>query len=348
MQSPKKISMPLMVRDKIFRDILNGVWSGDNLLPGTGELARRYNCGFCSAAEAVRLLGEDGIIQRRSGRRARIVRGAHQRWQIGIVVDDALKDFPPFDYTNAATTFMKFNAVQLELINNGCAGLSMPPDLDLSAYLPQLDGVIVLRDTDGVWRYSETASGPRTVYCFNQQPETFPGCSSYIDYRSAFEKAATVLAARGVKNVVLVSNSLRRNRFEVVRNVLEKYPQINCTMRICSHDLSNEEAESMAVELLDSVKPPCGFVVMGDVLGWCLCKEALRRKYVLKKDISIIGTAGLPESERMNPALSVIEVPVKAQAAAAVSQITAVLKGCTLPDDMQQIKVESRLILRDT
>ena len=151
-----------------------------------------------------------------------------------------------------------------------------------------------------------------------------------------------------MENVVLISNSLRSNRFEVVRNVLEKYPQINCSMRICSRNLSNDEAESMAVELLDSVKPPCGFVVMGDMLGWCLCNEAVRRKYVLKKDISIIGTAGLPESGRMNPALSVIEVPVKEQAAAAVSQISAVLKGSTLPEDMRQIKVESRIILRDT
>ncbi|MBE6379562.1 MAG: GntR family transcriptional regulator [Lentisphaerae bacterium] len=348
MQSPQKINTPLLVRDKIFRDILKGVWSGDNLLPGISALAKRYEVGFCSVAEAVRLLGEEGIILRRNGRRARIVKGNHRRWQIGIVVDDALKDFPPFDYTHAATTFMKFNAVQLELFNKGYAGLSMPPDLDLATYLPKLDGAIVLRDTDGAWRYSETASGPRTVYCFNQQPDTLPEWCNYIAYENAFEKAATVLAARGARNIVLVCEARRQKRFSVVKKALEKYLQINCSIHICPQCMENDDVAVLAAELLDSVQTPCGFVVVGDGLGWSLCQEALKRKLTLKKDVSVIGTAGLPESEQNNPALSVIEVPVNAQAAAAVMQVESMLGRAKIKPEVKHIKIEAKLILRDS
>lgn len=340
--------MPLQIRDRIFRDILAGVWQESNLLPGAMALARRYNAGYCSTVEALRILSSEGIILRRSGRRSRIITEQRRSCQIGIIVDDALKDFPPFNYTYAATTFLKFNAVQLELFNAGHAGLSLPPDLDFSAYLPKLDGTIVLRDTDGQWRYSESANTPRTVYCFNQKPETVPEWYSYIGYESAFEKAATVLAARGVKNIVLLCHIERRERFAVLQQAVEKYPQISCTMRFCPRCMEVEDAQLLARELLNTVEPPCGFVVIGDLLGWCLCKEALQKKYNLKKDISIIGTSGLPESAVKHPALSVIEVPVKAQAAAAVRQLEAMLNDPVAGEVARCIKIDAKLILRDT
>ncbi|MBE6369482.1 MAG: GntR family transcriptional regulator [Lentisphaerae bacterium] len=348
MPSEKKISMPMKIRDKIFRDILNGVWNGDDLLPGASELARRYNAGFCSTNAAIKLLSEEGIILRRNGRRARIVKGGHRRWQIGIVVDDAFKSFPPFDYTHAATTFLKFNAVQLELSYGGYAALSMPPDLDFLSYLPKLDGVIVLRDTDGKWRFTESEDTPPAVYCFNQRPENAPVWSNYLDYEAAFSGAATTLVARGAKEIVLVSNSNRQHRFEMALAVVEKYPQIKCSIRLWDPPCERDESEKLAVELLDSVELPCGFIVVGDLLGWRLIQEALKRNLVLKKDVSIIGSAGLPESSRMNPALSVIEVPVKAQAAAAVRQMENMLGNNAIADGQKFIKIEAKLLLRDT
>ena len=105
----------------------------------------------------------------------------------------------------------------------------------------------------------------------------------------------------------------------------------------------------LAGALLNDVRTPCGFFVMGDMLGWLLAEEALKRKMVLKKDISIIGTAGLPESRHRNPALSVIEVPVNEQAGAAVRQLGALLRGnADAMENFKRMKIEAKLILRET
>lgn len=347
--SAGKISLPLKVRDRIFRDILNGVWKNDNLLPGTAELAQRYHVGFCSVVEAVRMLGEEGIIIRHTGRRARVVGDARRCRQVGIVVDDAVKQLFPFNYTCASTTWLKFNAMQLALIHAGYAALSMPPDLEFGRYLPHLDAAVVLRDTDGQWRFDPRDGNLPAVYCFNQRPEILPEWCNYLDYEASMERAATTLIARGAKDICAVTFLHRKKNFDAFRRIIEKYPQLSFRQIEVECLVDKEKVRLLARALLRDARPPCGFLVIGDMLGWLLVEEALGRKLVLKKDISVIGTAGLPESRHMDPALSVIEVPFNEQAGIAVRQLGCLLRGNPdAAEQLKRVKIEAKLILRDT
>lgn len=340
--------MPLRIRDRIFRDILSGVWQDSGQLPGATALAKRYNAGYCSTVEALRMLGQEGVILRRRGRRSKIISGPRRSYQVGIIVDDVNCGFPPFDYNYAPVTWIRFNVLQQQLISAGFAGLSIPPDLDCETYLPQLDAVIVLRDTDGNYRFKEPPEIP-AVYCYNQKPDHANGCYNYVDYTAAVEKAGLMMICRGAKNFCIITTPNRCSRFAPIEELCSKYSGTSCCWQMFQNLYDVPVIKQMIRDLLYKMQTPTAFFILSDQIAEMLLQAALERHLQPGQDIHIISCGNLPQSAVSQPPLSVIATPFTKQAATAVQQLQNML--CKTGDPAAAnsvVSVSAGLIVRKT
>ncbi len=339
------LSLARQLRNRLFADIASGKYLPGAQLPPAREIARQQQVGYCTAVRAIRMLSDEGVIHCHAGRRARVLVRAGNKYRIGIVIDNARQGIPPFTYGNASTSWLMHNAVQMALMKYHTPSITLPPEMDYSAYAGQLDGIILLRDIDSLWRFPLYPDHP-AVTIWNQ-----PSAQNWVngvcpDRDAAILRAGVYFLTHGVRQFWAVAPQQRMDWFDSVERMLKDRGLDDCRHLAVDNNSGETMAELFRTEIQPELKLPAAFITGGDYLARELNRAMIAAGLQSKKDFFMVGGSGLTEAAHWQPALSVIGIPFMEVAEAAVAMLFELLKH---PDERFPLcRVPARLILRET
>ncbi|MPM46837.1 hypothetical protein SDC9_93544 [bioreactor metagenome] len=291
------------------------------------------------------MLNEEGVIHCHAGRRARVLARPGNKYRIGIVIDNGKQGIPPFTYDNAGTCWLMHNAVQMALMKRHTPSITLPPEMDYSSYAGQLDGILLVRDTDGVWRFPLYPDRP-AVTIWNQPPPEEWVNGVYPDREAAILRAGVYFLTHGVRQLWAVAPERRMDWFDSLEQFLRDRGVEDCHRLPVHSNFGKALEELFDAMIRPQLKLPVAIITGGDYLSRELNRTMIAAGLQPKKDFFMVGGSGLTEAAHWQPALSVVGMPFLEMAESAVTMLFDLLKhpGARFP----LCRVPARLILRET
>lgn len=357
-----KTSRPLyqQIRNYLAKGIAQGQYPPHTALPTIAELAQQFNTSGSTAACALNLLADEGLIRCRKGRPARVLPMQHNQnhLKLAISVGPLDYDYCEIPYLGASTIWTMQQYLIERLLKDHHAALNISGK-EWEHHCDSIDGIILLRPQD------------YDVEDFDKLRELnipFVGIETYLEQvpannvvslemRGAMSQAAIRFLSCGVKTICTAlnpcgSNQPTDNRFnDFFRTLNEQHfapGNIIEWPALVNQDGSarSELLEQYVLPVLKTAPKPIGVLSCSDIFCRDLIAAARRCKLELKKDIFMIGCSGLPISAFTTPALTTVEMPFSKMIDSGVEMVYAQIENKLFTHP--SILLNAKLTIRDT
>lgn len=320
----KKKKKPLyrMIYEQQREKILDGTYRDGDLLPYERELCQQYGVDRVTVRQAMRMLVEDGLIEKRTGVGSFVHRGGPAK---PAAAQNTAPDIQgqrflyllPVSALNVIANPESYNAELFHFLQQECsrAGAMLvymiENDPQLEALAPgQYSGCFLVSRVNAELAAKIAALMP--VVGLNMTNPAF--CSALVEDEGGSCLAVRHLIELGHRRIAMVGNSpqlyttsLRQRGY---RRALEEAGLPFDARYVAFVDDAQVDAAVCVEQILDGLSPheqPTAFFFHADLLAVCGLSMLMRRGLRIPEDVSIIGFNNTNISQRVYPPLTTVD-----------------------------------------
>ena len=348
------------IRNHLAKCIVQGHYQPNTLLPTISELARKFNTSASTAAYALNLLDEEGLIRCRKGRPARVLPLKHKNghWNIAVSVGLPEEDYQDFPYHGGSTIWTMHQLLIEQLLKDHHIAFNISGK-EWERYCVPVDGLILLRPLDYSSSSLEKLNNMNlpyvTIETYLPQPPENNIVS--LELAPAMAQAAIRFLSCGVRTIcaALIPGNCTEptdDRFaNFFRTLQDQHFDMKNLVRwpsLVNTDgtAQPEMLEKYVIPILQNAPRPIGILSCSDIFCVDLIQAAQRCGLELKKDLYLIGCSGLPISAFTTPPLTTIEMPFSRMISSGSTMLYSMLENKTTVHP--GTKLHAKLVIRGT
>ncbi|MDR2676149.1 MAG: substrate-binding domain-containing protein [Opitutaceae bacterium] len=291
---PQRIPLATRVADCIRRRIESGEWR--EWLPGERRLSDLLQVSRPTIRAATHLLGREGLIDIRCGRRARVLpaaAGARTRAKktrlVGLVAHEPIETMGPLSFRSIARLREHLSALGYGTLTLIVAQTGGRRRLEAFTRENDLSCCVLVSVGEEIQRWFAARDLPALVLGSRHPAVNLP--SFDVDYRAACRHAAGVLLRNGHARIAfLVPNSGAAGDLASERGFIEAFDRLrHAAPLVARHNGTARNIAARLDALLGSASPPTALVVARPWHVFAVMVHLLRRGVPVPGGLSLIA-----------------------------------------------------------